>query len=119
MQDAISAFICLGSNQGVPEKHLAAARSAIAARGLSIVGASPVYLTEPQGYRNQPWFANQVLHLACQTDLSPLALLDILLEEEKRLGRVRSSDPALRFGPRVIDMDLLLFGNTVMETSRQ
>ncbi|HIU17808.1 MAG TPA: 2-amino-4-hydroxy-6-hydroxymethyldihydropteridine diphosphokinase [Candidatus Avidesulfovibrio excrementigallinarum] len=118
MQDAISAFVCLGSNQGVPEQHLEAARSALAARGLSIVGVSPVYLTEPQGYRDQPWFANQVLRLACPSTLSPMALLDLLLEEETRLGRVRSSDPALRFGPRVIDMDLLLFGNVVMETPR-
>ena len=118
MQDAISAFVCLGSNQGVPERHLDAARSALVVRGLSIIGASPVYLTEPQGYRDQPWFANQVLRLACPPTLSPLALLDILLEEERRLGRVRSADPALRFGPRVIDMDLLLFGNTVMETPR-
>lgn len=118
MQDVISAFVCLGSNQGKPEQQLHAARSALAARGLAIVGASPVYLTEPQGYRDQPWFANQVLRLACPPDLSPMTLLDLLLEEEARLGRVRSSDPALRFGPRVIDMDLLLFGDTVMESPR-
>lgn len=118
MQDAISAFVCLGSNQGVPEQHLDAARAALVARGLSVTGASPVYLTEPQGYRDQPWFANQVLRLACPYTLSPLALLDILLEEETRLGRVRSPDPALRFGPRTIDMDLLLFGNTILNTPR-
>ncbi len=115
---AISIFIGLGSNLGDPPRNLAAAVTALEKRGFSIAAASSVYLTEPQGYRDQPWFANQVIGLCAANGLTPLQLLDVLLEEETRLGRVRSTDPGLRFGPRLIDMDLLLFGATVIHTPR-
>ena len=72
---------------------------------------SGVYLTEPQDYADQPWFHNQVVRMELEADWTPQSFVQALLAEEELLGRQRSSDPALRFGPRCIDMDLLLFGD--------
>lgn len=111
--------ISLGSNMGEPEANLARAREALAATpGLALEALSPVYLTEPQNLRGQPWFANQAACLRCDPALGPEAVLDALLAVETRLGRVRQADPALRYGPRVIDLDLLLFGNVTLQTLR-
>lgn len=85
-----------------------AARGIEAMPGIEIRAASQVYLTEPQDYLPQPWFANQVLEIALKRPLSPQALLERFLRLETALGRRR--DPQLRFGPRVIDIDLLLYG---------
>ena len=106
----IVAYVGLGSNQGDGPAHLAAAREALAALpGVWPLKASSVYLTEPQGLRGQPFFANQTLALACPSGLAPETLLKNLLSLERALGRVRRG--AVRFGPRVIDLDLLLFGS--------
>jgi 2-amino-4-hydroxy-6-hydroxymethyldihydropteridine diphosphokinase len=72
------------------------------------LACSPVYRTEPQGKTDQPWFYNQVAHLACGSRWSALTLLDALLDIETALGRQRQREA--RFGPRRIDLDLLLFG---------
>lgn len=108
-----TAFICLGSNMGDTVAHLAAARAAVAALpGVSLAAVSPLYRTEPQGLREQPFFLNQAARLA--VTVPPLDLLQALLGIEDALGRVRG----LRFGPRVLDLDLLLFGNTCMDNER-
>ncbi len=109
------AFISLGSNAPDAEFQLGRARRVL--EGFApcrIAAASSVYRTEPQGYKSQPWFANQVLRLECALSTKPEDLLRFMLEKELELGRVR--DPANRFGPRVIDMDLLLFGGEVRRT---
>ncbi|MEG2172180.1 MAG: 2-amino-4-hydroxy-6-hydroxymethyldihydropteridine diphosphokinase [Desulfovibrionaceae bacterium] len=108
----ITVFISLGSNLGDAQGALAKARIAVAAlEGVDITAASPLYKTEPQGFHDQPWFVNQVLQLACAEHWQPSTLLHALLHVETCLGRVRSSNAAVRFGPRCIDIDLLLFGN--------
>lgn len=113
---AIQAFAGLGSNSEDAVTMLARAREGLAALPyVSITAASPVYVTEPQGYANQPWFHNQVLALAVQCpketeESAARRLMQDMLAIEAALGRVRSPDPALRFGPRCIDIDLLLFG---------
>ena len=105
------AYISLGSNMGDGPVHLAEARAAVTALpGVGVAAMSSVYRTEPQGRKDQPWFATQVLALDCD-GLTADALLGALLRIETELGRVR--DPADRFGPRVIDLDLLLFGDEV------
>ena len=113
MTEEHRAYVCMGSNLGEPEKNLARARMELEALpGVRVDAASPVYLTEPQNMRDQPWFANQVLRVLCAMDMTAPAFLDMLLEVEYRMGRRRESgtqDPAVRFGPRVIDLDLLLF----------
>ncbi|EFV44442.1 2-amino-4-hydroxy-6-hydroxymethyldihydropteridine diphosphokinase [Bilophila wadsworthia] len=118
MNERHMAYVCMGSNMGEPETNLARAREVLGALpGWKIEASSPVYFTEPQDMRDQPWFANQVLKVSCALDMTAPDFLDMLLDVEKRLGRVReTSDPAMRFGPRVIDLDLLLFDQERWDT---
>ncbi len=103
------AFISLGSNAPDAVRQLRMAREALSGFPHGrVTASSSVYRTEPQGFKEQPWFANQVLRLECDDRATPEDLLRFMLETERLLGRVR--DPSNRFGPRVIDMDLLLFG---------
>ena len=103
------AYVSLGSNCERAARMLAEAGERLAGLpGVTVVAASPVYSTEPQDYADQPWFLNQVLKLALDSCWRPRNFVAALLEQEADMGRVR--DPRLRFGPRVIDLDLLLFG---------
>jgi len=103
-------FVGLGSNMDNPPQRLAAARKALRALpDVQLLAASPVYRTEPQGNKDQPWFHNQVAHLTCGPRWSALALLETLLAIEGALGRRRRGET--RFGPRCLDLDLLLFGD--------
>jgi 2-amino-4-hydroxy-6-hydroxymethyldihydropteridine diphosphokinase len=99
------AYVGLGSNLGDREAMLLRAASAIDALRLS-----PVIETEPWGYADQPRFLNAVAEV--ETELSPRALLELLLEVERRLGRTRDGP---RYGPRTIDLDLLLYGDEVID----
>ena len=97
-------FVSLGSNLGDRATHLRAAREALAALpATTVVAASRVYETAPQDRENQGAFLNQVLCL--ETGLQPLDLLYECQRIEREHGRVR----ALRFGPRTLDIDILLF----------
>lgn len=105
------AYVGLGSNSTDAANMLERARKALAALpDLHVGAASPVYSTEPQGLADQPWFLNQVIALRPGPSWRPCNFVQALLDMEGDLGRVRSPDPALRFGPRAIDADLLLFG---------
>lgn len=105
----ITAYISLGSNCEQASRMLARAAQRVAGlAGVRVAAASPVYETEPQEDANQPWFLNQVLKLALAASWRPGAFVAALLAVEAAMGRVR--DPGRRFGPRVIDLDLLLFG---------
>ncbi len=107
----LKAYICLGSNAENARHMLHLACENIANfPDMHLCAQSPVYRTEPQGYADQPWFHNQILEVEPGSSWNPCSLVDALLIVETDLGRVRSSDPALRFGPRSIDADLLLFG---------
>ena len=112
MNDAgrIAAYISLGSNLGDPEANLRAAVEALRRLPGLIAGKlSPVYLTEPQGHKDQPWFANQVLELICPAAQDPRLLLQTLLALEIDLGRERAPNTPPN-SPRIIDLDLLLLG---------
>ncbi len=99
---------------GDTKAHMAAARDALKALPeVSLVQASPLYFTEPQGLKEQAWFCNQVVQLHCAPSWTSAKLLQALLAIETTLGRTRSTEPALRYGPRVMDMDILLFGHEV------
>jgi 2-amino-4-hydroxy-6-hydroxymethyldihydropteridine diphosphokinase len=103
------AFVGLGSNLGDREENL---RRALARLGeLGPVRASLVRETDPVGITDQPKFLNAAAELA--TDLPPRELLERLLEIERELGRDRATER--RWGPRVIDLDLLLFGEEVID----
>ena len=104
-------FVGLGSNcDGAEEMLLRAEKEIASLPDVEILTRSPFYKTEPQGYADQPWFTNAVIQLAVGGRWDAPALLSSLLAIESQLGRIRSKDPALRFGPRAIDLDLLLFG---------
>ena len=100
-----------------PQRQLAAAWEAlIALPDASLLTASPVYKTEPQGKKDQPWFLNQVVHLVCGARWSAVSLLNALLSIEYTLGRRKlGQEPC---GPRRIDLDLLLFGNEQCENKQ-
>ncbi|WP_291498605.1 2-amino-4-hydroxy-6-hydroxymethyldihydropteridine diphosphokinase [Desulfocurvus sp.] len=113
--------MCLGSNLGDPVRNLARALERLGrVSGVRPGGASRVYRTQPQDKPDQPWFANQVARVLCDRTVSPEALLDALLGIELELGRDRGTGPDApeRFGPRIIDLDLLLFGGLVLRTAR-
>ncbi len=110
---ALPAFLGLGSNLGNRARTLAAAlRMLDAHTGLELRQVSSVYETAPLGVTDQPWFLNMVARLDC--GLAPMELLDAVQEVERRLGRVR----ARRWGPRSMDVDLLLLGDLSIQTPR-
>lgn len=104
-----TAYLGLGSNLGDREDNL---RRAVSLLGLktSLVALSSVYETEPWGYTSQPPFLNLVC--ALETRLSPQELLGLAQGVECELGRV----PTFRNGPRSMDVDILLYGDEVIDT---
>jgi 2-amino-4-hydroxy-6-hydroxymethyldihydropteridine diphosphokinase len=106
------AYLSLGSNLGQREDHLQQAIDRLSAAGVKILRVSAVHETEPRDLPHQPWFLNLVLEV--ETDLFPMQLLARLQKIEAELGRKR----LVAKGPRTIDIDILLFGNFVMETER-
>ena len=103
------AYVGLGSNLGDREEAIRSAADAIGATRLSTIRE-----TEPWGYEEQPLFLNAVAEV--ETEMEPRELLEELIEVERRLGRVRASGP--RYGPRTIDLDLLLYGEETIEEPR-
>ncbi|MDI6870879.1 MAG: biotin--[acetyl-CoA-carboxylase] ligase [Bacillota bacterium] len=104
-------YVGLGANVGDRAGNLFRARRTMAALpGTRLVAVSRLYETEPVGYRDQPWFLNQVVEL--ETELPPRELLEFLLDIETELGRVRT----VRWGPRALDLDLLLYGPMELST---
>ena len=103
-------YLSLGSNIGAREKHLAAAIQALAAHAIRVTRQSSIYSTEPVDFGIQGWFLNRVVE--AETELMPRQLLYALQEIERSLGRRRM----VRRGPRVIDLDILLFGSSIVRT---
>jgi 2-amino-4-hydroxy-6-hydroxymethyldihydropteridine diphosphokinase len=108
MSDA-SIYLGLGSNLGDRRAALSRAIDRLGQTGVRVVARSGLYRTEPVEVVNQQEFINQVV--SCETGLSPGALLALCLQIEKEMGRVRTRDK----GPRSIDLDLLLYGDVVLE----
>jgi 2-amino-4-hydroxy-6-hydroxymethyldihydropteridine diphosphokinase len=103
-------FIGLGSNMGDRQANLRAALHALHP-AVQVLAQSPVYETAPWGYTDQPDFLNQVVK--AETELTPHALLDSLKSIETALGRT----PTFRYGPRPIDLDILLYDDLVLDTT--
>ena len=100
-------YLSLGSNIGDREANLEAAIERLAP-----VRRSPVYETEPVDYVNQRWFLNLVVEV--ETTLFPMQLLARTQKIERELGRVRGVPK----GPRTIDIDILLYGTSVIESEK-
>ena len=106
------AYIGLGANLGDREATIRRAVELLGAEpGIELVAVSTLRETDPVGYADQPPFLNGAV--AVETELEPRALLDRLLAVERELGRVR--DEVLRYGPRTIDLDLLLYGDRLVD----
>jgi 2-amino-4-hydroxy-6-hydroxymethyldihydropteridine diphosphokinase len=104
------AYVGLGANLGPREQTLGRAVERLGeADGVEVVAVSELRETDPVGVTEQPRFLNGAV--ALDTTLPPRALLDLLLEIERSLGRVRTE----RWGPRVLDLDLLVYGDTVID----
>lgn len=107
-----TAYLGLGSNLGVRQDHIRSALERLEQiDGLRVVAVSSLHETEPVGGpAGQGRFLNAAARL--DVDLSPQELLDRLLEIESALGRVRGE----RWGPRTIDLDILLYDDLVVDT---
>lgn len=103
-------FLGLGSNLGDREKNIKEALKRLRESGIAReIKISSFYETEPEGVKNQPFFLNAVLEM--ETFLSPRNLLDALQVLERQLGRKKGR----KWGPRIIDLDILFYGNLVMK----
>lgn len=103
-------YLSLGSNVGDREEHLAAAIAALGARDIRVTRQSSIYLTEPVDFQAQNWFLNCVVE--AETDFMPRQLLRAIRQIESEIGRRR----LVRSGPRVIDLDILLCGSSIIRT---
>lgn len=108
-------YLALGSNQGDRKALLDAARAACDASLGRVTGCSDYIETAPWGFSSSHPFLNAVLEL--ETELSPLAVLELTQEIERQLGRQTKSSTA-GYQDRPIDLDLLLYDDLVLETPR-
>ena len=105
------AYIGLGANLGDRERTLRIALERLGLEpGIEIVAVSRFRETDPVGFEDQPRFVNAAA--ALRTTLAPRDLLDRLLAVERSLGRTRTGP---RFGPRTVDLDLLLYGDAMVD----
>lgn len=102
-------YLSLGSNVGDREQNLETAIAALGDLGM-VVARSAFYETEPVEFTAQPWFLNCALVL--ETTKMPRQLLKALLDLERTMGRRRT----LHKGPRTIDIDILLFGDSIVDS---
>ena len=103
------AYLSLGSNVGDRAQQLRDAQARLSAAG-RVVAVSSLYETEPVEFTEQPWFLNCVL--ALETEKDPQELMATILGIEKEMGRRRVQ----KKGPRSIDIDILLFGDAVIDS---
>lgn len=108
-----TAYLILGGNQGNGVEYRLRSIEQIGEKGGTIKTFSPVYRTEPWGFKSNDFFWNQVIGL--ETDLEPDALLDILLAIEAQLGRTRNNQG---YESRPIDIDILYYDSRIISTER-
>ena len=107
-------YIAIGSNLASPLEQVNAAIEALGAIPESrLLAVSSFYRTPPLGPQDQPDYLNAAV--ALDTDLSPEALLDHTQRIELQQGRVRKAE---RWGPRTLDLDIMLFGDAVIDTEK-
>jgi 2-amino-4-hydroxy-6-hydroxymethyldihydropteridine diphosphokinase len=107
-----NAYLSIGSNIGDRAHNILIALDALPSHGIRIIKKSSLYETEPVELAAQDWFLNCVTEV--ETDLQPGELMRVLLKIERSVGRER----LVPKGPRIIDMDIVLFGSTVVKQPR-
>lgn len=106
----VISFVGVGSNLGDPAARCAEAVCRISQlSGIKVLRQSSLYRTEPVGFEKQDWFINSVVEI--RTVLNPHELLKALQRIEDTMGRTRGE----KWGPRVIDLDILLYGQEIMK----
>lgn len=103
-------FLLLGTNLGDLKENLEGACKAIESHGIKILKKSKIYKTKPWGVSEQPDFLNQALEV--ETELSAVELLKIFKNIEARMGRDEGQG---RWGPRLIDIDIIFMGSLVVD----
>ena len=112
MNDYHSAYISVGSNLDRKLENCRKGITALICYGkCRLIDQSFVYQTEPVDYKDQDWFVNCAVKI--ETTLDPFSLLDTLKSIERDAGRTRN---AVRFGPRVLDLDIILYDAMVVDT---
>jgi 2-amino-4-hydroxy-6-hydroxymethyldihydropteridine diphosphokinase len=102
-------YLSLGSNMGNRAENIARAIAALGPHGVRVTQESSSYETEPLEVKDQPWFLNCAIE--AETELSPERLMQVLLGVEREIGRERGVPK----GPRLIDMDILLYGSEIVK----
>jgi 2-amino-4-hydroxy-6-hydroxymethyldihydropteridine diphosphokinase len=103
-------YIGIGSNLGQREENCRKALRLLELKGIRLKKVSSFYETEPWGVKNQPYFIN--LAIEAETDLAPEELLRVLKGIEREMGRRET----FKWGPRIIDLDILFYGSEVIDT---
>ena len=103
-------YLSLGSNVGDRARNLRDSIDALGKTGVQVVRSSSMYETEPVDYLDQPWFLNMAIQ--AETELAALDLLHALRGIETQMG----SKKLVAKGPRLIDMDILLYGDKIIDT---
>jgi 2-amino-4-hydroxy-6-hydroxymethyldihydropteridine diphosphokinase len=111
MSEMPTVYIGIGSNVGEREENCLRAIRLLEENGVRITQRSAMYETEPWGIRDQPRFINMAI--AAETELSPGGLLLLLKRVEGDMGR----RPGVKWGPRLIDLDILLYNDLIVEES--
>jgi 2-amino-4-hydroxy-6-hydroxymethyldihydropteridine diphosphokinase len=108
------AYLSIGSNLGDKRQNLEAALSLLRSHDeMDVEGVSSFYRTEPQNYTDQDWFVNAAVKI--RTGLTPEPLLAALKALEKKLDK---DGKPFRFGPRIIDLDIIFYDDLVLKTER-
>ena len=105
-----TAYLSLGSNLGDREAFLNQALQRLETGGVHVVRRSSIQETEPQDFRDQPWFLNVAVEV--ETNLTPQQLLAAIQKIETGMGRQRT----IPKGPRTIDLDILFYENLILKT---
>lgn len=103
-------YLAFGANLGNPRKQIEQGIMALNDRGVNVIDHSSWFETEPVDRNDQPWFLNLVAR--AETSHDPYELLAVCQQIEQQEGRV----PSVRFGPRHLDIDILLYGNRCIES---
>jgi 2-amino-4-hydroxy-6-hydroxymethyldihydropteridine diphosphokinase len=112
MSDSHIVYISAGSNMGNRLQNCRQGISALTRSGkFRIIAQSRMYMTEPVGYKDQGWFINMVVKLETTND--PFELLDEIKRIQRAAGRKRD---VIRFGPRVLDLDIIFFDDLVLDS---
>ncbi len=114
MSDLHIAYISVGSNIADKLENCQRGIKALAETGTSrVLAQSCIYATEPVDYEDQDWFINTMVKL--ETSHDPYQLLDQIEFTQRAAGRVRDS---IRFGPRILDMDIILYDDRIIDSER-